>query len=545
MKSLLFVALACALQYAALAQGKKYIAFAWEFRNLKPAQILEHADRFAGLPIDGVGILVSAKNPKGGTFTQIGLTDYPAWTWEAFADQVPVLKAIVSKPNLSESFLAGYRAPMHRAAWTDDAAWACIENNMGIVARLAHESGVKGISIDHEDYRQQRQYFRSESDPPYDECCRLARARGRQVFGRVFREHPSAILLSFWVLSEDRSYFATRDPAALMRQNGDLWPSFVAGILDALPPTGRLIEGDEHGYRHEASFNEFHVAHSNARRQGAKLLPEDIRQKYAARVEQGFGQYLDYYTAPLTPGKRALWSVGPEGGSRLEHFRRNIQSATDVADEYVWLWGQSHPWIEWDASAQSNPGVDYTKTWEQVLPGVCEMLETVKGGAAAEKKHLARLLASGKAANLIAKASINKWQVSKDKRGRPFPQGTFRTLDGGVLSCEGMFNGCYYCYCRGVEPGARYAVTVEARGDSAASTVSWGDDEGIIFRLPSPRCVFGEPDADGWREGIMFLTAPPGVNHLKFTFGASRQKPGETALFRNWAVYRIWPAGRQ
>ena len=35
-----------------------------------------------------------------------------------------MLKAIVSKPNLSESFLAGYRAPMPRAAWTDDAAWA-------------------------------------------------------------------------------------------------------------------------------------------------------------------------------------------------------------------------------------------------------------------------------------------------------------------------------------------------------------------------------------------------------------------------------------
>ena len=43
----------------------------------------------------------------------------------------------------------------------------------------------------------------------------------------------------------------------------------------------------------------------------------------------------------------------------------------------------------------------------------------------------------------------------------------------------------------------------------------------------------------------MFLTAPPGVNHLKFTFGANRQKTGEVALFRNWAVYRIWPAGGQ
>ena len=61
---------------------KKYIAFGWEFRNLTPAQILSHADRFKELPIDGVGIVLSAKNPKGGKFSQISITDDPPWTWD-------------------------------------------------------------------------------------------------------------------------------------------------------------------------------------------------------------------------------------------------------------------------------------------------------------------------------------------------------------------------------------------------------------------------------------------------------------------------------
>ena len=140
MKNIVLMGLTAAF-VSAVAAERKYIAAGWEFRNLKPAEILAHADRFASLPIDGITMVVSAKNPKGGMFTQIGLTDFPAWTWEAFADQVPILKEIVSKPNLTESFLAGYRAPMHRAAWTNDAAWACIANNMAVLARLAHENG--------------------------------------------------------------------------------------------------------------------------------------------------------------------------------------------------------------------------------------------------------------------------------------------------------------------------------------------------------------------------------------------------------------------
>ena len=525
-------------------KAKKFIAIGWEFRNLKPAEILAHADRFASLPIDGVCIVVSAKDPESGrNYSQIGLTDYPAWRWEAFADQVPVLREIVAKPHLGESFLAGYRAPCHRAAWTDDKAWDCIENNMAVVARLAHEAGVKGITIDHEDYRQQRQYFREEGDPPYDECCRLARARGRQVFGRVWREHPSAVLLSFWVLTETREYFATRDPAALMRQKGDLWPSFVAGILDALPPTGRLVEGDEHGYRYEHSFNEFHVAYANARKWGEQLLPEDVRGKHAARVEQGFGQYLDYYTHPYTPGKRARWSIGPEGGSRLEHFRRNLQDAADLADEYVWMWGESHPWIVWDEKSRSNGGVQYGTTWEQELPGLCEMLAAVKGGDAAEAARLERLVSEGAVTNLVAGLHINTWQVGgKDRRGRPVPQGTFRKLPGGVFECEGMQHGTFYCYVRGVKPGEKYAARLRARGDGAIASLGWGDAEGMFYRMPSTEFVFGEADAEGWREAAAFVSVPSGANHFQFVFGARRQKADGKAQFKDVAAYRIWPA---
>ena len=554
MKKISFAVLVCAAQLASFAQTspnalpsstlnprKKYIAYGWEFRNLKPAEILAHADRFASLPIDGVGIVVSATNAAGRRFTQIAATDYPAWEWEAFADQVPILKALVAKPHLEESFLAGYRAPLHRAAWTDDAAWACIENNMGVIARLAHEANVKGITIDHEDYRAQRQYFRAESDPPYDECCRLARARGRQVFGRVWREHPTAILLSFWVLTETRPYFATRNPAALMRQREDLWPSFVAGILDALPPTGRLIEGDEHGYRHEYFTRDYHAAYVNAHHWGAMLLPEDVRTKHAARIEQSFGQYIDYFLEPYAPGKRALWKTDPHIMPPVEHFRRNLQDATDLSSEYVWLWGQKHSWIRWNEKSRNNPGVKYEKTWDEALPGLMEVLATVKGGEEAERGRLQRLLAAGLVTNALAGLHMNTWQPASDGRGHAVAQGALTAKAGGEYECTGAYNGCFYCYRRGIKPGERWCVRVRVKGKGIVASLSWGDDDGMCFRMPTAELVFGTPDADGWREGLAFLSVPEGVNHFKFAFGATRQKPGEKAQFRDVAAYRLWP----
>lgn len=539
MKKLILFSVSTILTTSSFAKEKKYIAFGWEFRNITPAHILANADKFAGLPIDGVGIVLSANKPKYGKFSQISLTDDKPWIYEAFADQVPILREIVKKPGLKESFLAGYRAPIRRSAWTDDTAWAAIATNMAVVARIARESGIKGISIDHEDYRQQRQYYRLDTDPSYDETCKLARKRGKQVFEAVFREHPSAILLSFWVLSEDRSYFATRNPAALMRQKQDLWPSFIAGILDALPPTGRLIEGDEHGYRHEYFNRDFHAAAINAKILGAQLLPEDVRGTYASRVEQSFGQHLDMFTHPYTPGKRATWSVGPIGGSRLEHFRRNLTDATDLASEYVWLWGQSYTWIDWDKESHKNASVKYDTNWEDLLPGLHEMLATVKGGDEAEIRRLESLKAKGLATNLLAKTRVNQWKPAKDTRGRTLAQGKLQLTDG-IAECEGLRVGSFYCYLRNIVPGERYAFTVKKRGNTGHSSVTWGDDEGSCYRMPSPNLIFGKPDADGWCTGVAVLTVPESVNWLKLTFGAQWQKPDESVQFRDWAAFRLW-----
>ena len=84
-------------------------------------------------------------------------------------------------------------------------------------------------------------------------------------------------------------------------------------------------------------------------------------------------------------------------------------------------------------------------------------------------------------------------------------------------------------------------MRVRVKGKGIVASLSWGDDDGMCFRMPTAELVFGTPDADGWREGLAFLSVPEGVNHFKFAFGATRQKPGEKAQFRDVAAYRLWP----
>ena len=357
--------------------------------------MLAVADQFASSPIDGVGLYLYGRNPDGQKVSSYTICQEPRWERAAFADQIPDFRRLVSLPGFRESFFVSYRAPHKRVDWTDDAGWATIAHNMGVLAALAKECGVKGLSVDHEDYRRQSQYVRLDGDPPYGECRRLARQRGREVFGAAFRAHPEVVILSFWILTEDRSYYTVSDPDALRKAKQDLWPDFVAGILDVLPPTARLVEGDEHAYRYAHLNRDFRDGVANARRMGRALMPSELRTKYLARVEQGFGQYLDAYVNSFDPAKRALWSLGPEGGSRVEHFRRNLVEATALVAEYVWFWGERNPWVRWPENMRPHKKIRYDRTWNDELPGLHEMMAVTKAEDRGEWERFARLRKAG------------------------------------------------------------------------------------------------------------------------------------------------------
>ena len=230
---------------------KKCIAFGWEYHRLTPEQILANAGKFKDTAIDGVEIYLKATNRTGKVFDTSSIMSEPEWDIRGFDGQIPVLREISKTEHLSESFLNSFRAPKKRVPWTDDAGWACIAHNMGVVGQLSRMTGLKGICVDPEDYYKQKQFVRAEGDPPYDELVKIARRRGREVFGALFREQPEARVLFYWFLTSRIEYFLEQDPLKAAKENGDVWPAFADGILDVIPPNAVIIDGDEYAYGYD------------------------------------------------------------------------------------------------------------------------------------------------------------------------------------------------------------------------------------------------------------------------------------------------------
>ncbi len=105
-------------------------------------------------------------------------------------------------------------APQKRIAWDDDRTWGNFATNLGVLAKLGAAAGMKGYFVDGEDYPKTKQftYDAAKDGGTFAAACKLARRRGAEVFGALFREHPDATLLSFWFLST--AWLPPRRPSA-------------------------------------------------------------------------------------------------------------------------------------------------------------------------------------------------------------------------------------------------------------------------------------------------------------------------------------------
>jgi hypothetical protein len=125
------------------------------------------------------------------------------------------------------------------------------------------------------------------------------------------------------------NYYCRRDggdPVRMVRHDESLWPAFLNGILDVMPPGASINDGDEEGYWHTAAKNGF--------RNGAylfhcvypKLVALENLEKYRRQVRYVPPVYMEMYVN----SKGASWYKAPTGGSRLETLRLDLQQASDV-----------------------------------------------------------------------------------------------------------------------------------------------------------------------------------------------------------------------
>ena len=204
------------------ASDKKFIFTGWALNDASPSEILEYADSFDKTGCDGVGVKLDpscSETIQG----QLHLSESPRWSEFDAEPLKAVCRKFAKHRSLRHSFFFLDFAPRKaRLEWTDDEAWGLFAENAATAARIAKDVGFEGLIVDYEDYWKKSQFRHFGGDPEWEAAKTLARRRGREVFGRIFKEYPGITLLMFQFLTTDTEYANKTDPVACMEGKRDL-----------------------------------------------------------------------------------------------------------------------------------------------------------------------------------------------------------------------------------------------------------------------------------------------------------------------------------
>ena len=534
-----------ALCLAAQAREKKVVSFAWEWARTGPSELLEIQPQIAACGLDGIGVYVWF-DQDGKRMTSKGICD-AAWKYEAMRPEAEKFRKVIGRPGLTDCFLVSFRVPGHRFDWRDDASWATVRENMRLCARFAKESGCVGLCIDHEDYPKQRQFDRLPNDPPMAELEGLVRRRGREIFEAVYEEFPEAKLFFFWFMTEHaRSLNGAADPLQAVRDANLLWAFFANGILDAMPPTGRIYDGNECSYEYKSEYQEYLIQANATRQMDGFAYPEN-RTKYRAQVSPSSAIYLDMY---CQTNSAKQWYRPPFAGSRLGMFRRDLKQALDSSDEYVWTWSEKSPYVkrakrsggDWERLEEP---VWWNLTLDEEMPGFNRAMIAIKNPMRfIDEIYPAMMRDSGKHKSLVPPdfSPESQWQEKRKNRepGRFENDEAVFGAAAPSVRIAGVAKGCVSAGVEGVQAGEIYAVRLKAKVQSGGffSHVGWQREGKWRFFEPVKALSFGKPDERGWRTGATVVTTPENVDRLVLLFGVC-QEPGDACWVDDVEIVRV------
>jgi len=539
MKSLFCCAASVCVLFSSMEASatKKYVFAGWDLGDVTPQEILDNADKFGKSGCDGVTVALGSVMPSacGDVRRALHVAEMPRWRDEDIGAMKPVLREFARCRGLSHSFFRINLAPRKaRIPWTDDAAWALYADNVAMTAELAKEVGFPGIVADFEDYWRRKQFRHAPDDPSWSETKKLARMRARDTFGRVFAAYPDIVILTFQLLTTDTAYARKADPVAHMEAKRDLWPSFVNGILDAMPPSAKIVDGNESfAYAAKASKLDFY---RSVRDQTIGVLPlvdECNRVKYRSQLSVGFGLYLDSYDRCPT---NSAYYMGPVRGRRITHFEDNLRQATACSDEYVWFWGEKGFYVDWpidlkeksgDRWRSSGGGTWRRKYFEGSWGRIKPWRDTLDGDV-----------------DLLLRGVRNPAECVREEYVRQKSDGTFRDLFMKELTpLENATNGNVLARIRSVDVDGWYGMKVQGRGESLCGDAYFQHRGSWRWNLGSVQFDFGPEsrDGDGWREGVALVRVPDGANDLFVMLKAGKDALDKVRRveFRNLEVFRL------
>lgn len=540
-------AFALALAPSVRAADRKMVSFAWEWHRSGAKELLALQPQVAAAGYDGIGVDLRFPHREGTNTvwwgTSRGIMEQPDWDWDELAVELDDFRKLTGLDGFRECFVSGYRVPAKRFAWTDDASWGRISRKMTQLARYAKLAGFAGICIDHEDYTLQRQFEHLPDDPPMPEMAALARRRGRELVAGAFAEYPALKLWFFWFFSEIRDSVARVSEAGdAMLDSNFVLGNFLNGILDAMPPEARIIEGNECSYQFESGCYEYYRNAVMQRHALAGAAAPENREKYRTQVLQGSALYLDMY---VQTNAASAWYRAPYAGSRLGMFRRDLHQALDACDGYVWTWSERNPIVKREKRAKWDRFPDpiwWNPTYDEKMPGFNRAIRAIKCPERFLAEDFPAIRASGALSNRISAVFTDrtpKWQEEMKDRS----VGTFEpSKDGGrYMRVTGCSKGCVMPGISGCAAGEVYVLRIRVRnagGGFWAYANYSGHGSRWPFFLPHTALKFSRPDAEGWQQGECVAVIPEGATTLSLvTF--FRQNAGEKCYLSEPEIFKL------
>lgn len=545
---------------ADMRRSKKLIETGWDEPNTQTLR--KNLAEIEKSPFDGVVIGVLGKSEDGTPCSLRTAFANQPWQRSWFQSAIDDLKACRFQHFTDNFFILG--ANPGNVDWFDDAGWRTIVEHWRIAAWVARQAGVKGILFDPEPYSEPFAQFRYRSQPQadqhtFDEYCAKARQRGREVIQAVAEEYPEITLFCYFMTSITSSATGRADQhAALENQGYGLYPAFLDGWLDAIPPTMTLVDGCESAYRYN-SQKDFLEAGILMKGDCQELISPENRAKYRAQVQVSFGIYLDAYWNPRDSEAGKSWYIDGLGGSRVNRLRANVRTALRVADEYVWIYGEKFRW--WSTSSDSAK----PQKWSEALPGCEDALRFARDPSRFAREKLDQLKQAGKLTNLARNGdfaaptvAIGNGGETKDRDGGPptgwstwqedNSKGSFAwdrqtgLAAKGSAEAAGVRSGCFLQSCP-VRPGELYVVRAARKlhGKGGATVrIRWQTSDEKWTAEEQDQFAYAVGPVDQWSEAFTVVQVPEGVGRLVIMLSVRGQRSaGDLAWFDDVQLYRI------
>jgi hypothetical protein len=320
--------------------SKKLIEFGWD----KPLPAAITTSKLEGSPFDGVIFKSSAGD---WTFLPNAL---PA---KEFNTDIAAFKTIKSK-KLENSFYEIQSNANQDWDWFNETSWKATEANLAQIARVAKQSGLRGVMFDTETYAfniWQYQVQTQAKTVSFAQYEAKLRQRGAQTMRVLEREYPGLTFFTFWWLSNFEPDYAAANKTAnpyltlhtqLEEEGSGLWVAFVEGMLEAASDRVRFVDGNEGSYYYLRG-SDFDAARARAKSEPLQLIRRDLRGKYSNQVQFGNATYLDGIMN-LDQSARFFGYYLNNNSDRQNMIAHNIFHGLRSSDEFFWVYSENVNW---------------------------------------------------------------------------------------------------------------------------------------------------------------------------------------------------------